>query len=281
MLSVLEQQHLLYQKPISLCQNPTAEELRFLQEDRDMFISLSKEKIENEIKAMGIIFRAATFDDMLPIETFISIRYPEEIADEISAYDLYRFIEFGHGMVLQSPSGNIAGCVFEIGYDTPDKTSYSIRLGVDKSLSGKDLGKLLANYSCLQAMERGSLVKRAILDVDNYTTLNIQLNKIGWLCDGFYKNLKGLGTCFTICLPLTPDGLVRNKIDSGKLVDFIKENQAGTDYLLIDAEDIQSLTDIYSNTIFKVAAFVKSGLVTDRNQFLALPINIPVFTRQS
>ena len=277
----------LYNKPAEICKDVSGRDLDYLKMTEEEYIAAYKKDIEDEIRSHDLIFRLAGFDDIMPLMEFIASRYRIDLVDEVSPYDIYRFIEFGYGLVVENPERKIKGCLFEVGYQTPDLASYSVRLGIAKSLKGKNLGKLLTVYTCLLAMERGSLVKKGLIDFDNYANLYIQLNKNGWMADGFYPELKGLGSCFTVSLPLTSKGMLTNSIDNNKLLTYIETHEAGRDYLLLDIEDVKSMTDAYQSGNFKVVALIKGGTLKETHQFMLMhadvlhyaPINIRTMTK--
>jgi len=248
-----------YQKPEYICQ------------DVDQ-----KARIEDLFKGFGFKARNGTIRDTGNLDKFIRESYgifPEEIVNDVSPYDIYRFSKFGNSIVLEDSDDKLIGCIFEIGYDTPDRTSYTIRLAIDPAIKGKNLGFLLTEYSCLLAMERGSLVKRGLMETDNITSCSILVNKMGWICDGFETDLKcGIDNGFTISLPLTPEGLMTNRIDNNKLLNYIKTGKAGLDYNLIETSSIDSLIKLYEKNDFWVVAVVRKGEITDTDQFFALPV---------
>ena len=260
-----------YQKPTELCFSSS--EWEFIPNEID-FINNSLRLIESKFSSQNLLFRKAENTDIINLEKFIQYRYScfsPEIAEEISKYDLYRFINFGHGLILEDSSSKILACLFEVGYNTPDKTSYTLRLGVDDILKGKNIGKLLIEYSSLLAMKNGSLTKRGLLDLTNFSSAVILLNKIGWICDGFYKDLTGLGTCFNIVFPLRMDSFYNNRIDDQKLQLFLKESKSEIDFKIVPYFDVESLDKIYSSEDFKIIYLLRGGLFTERNSFLAIP----------
>ena len=165
----------------------------------------------------------------------------------------------------------VMGTIFEVGYHTPEHTSYTIRLAVDESLAGKNLGYHLMVYSSLVAMEKGSRVKRGLIEFSNLHSLYINLNKVGWICDGFDPNISGLGSFFEIALPLDPMGLTTNVIEMEKVASFIKSHTQDKDYKLIAHGDLESITQMYAETDFKVVALLKPGIGMESWSFLALP----------
>jgi hypothetical protein len=261
---------LTYRKPIELCYQST--EWKYF-DNNDMFINYHLDIIEKQLQVDGLVFRFANNDDIIKLEDFIQYRYAcftPEIAEEISKYDLYRFINFGHGLLIENSDRKILACLFESGYDTPDRMSYTLRLGVDDILKGRNIGKLLLEYSSLLAMKRGSKTKRGLLDLTNFSSTVILINKIGWMCDGFYPDLTGLGTCFNIVFPLSVEGFMSNRIDPKKLELFFKSAQQNIDYKIIPYYEMDMISEIYLKKEFRIVYLLRAGFHTERNSFLAL-----------
>ena len=261
----------LYQKPNIICAPPSLLDTQNM--TINSFAEVHKARIEREVAAQGFHLRKATIDDITNLSNFVLSRYPIEIATEVSAYDMYRFITYGYGLLIENEAKEIQACHFEIGYDTPDKTSYSIRLGVDRALVGKHLGRMLILYTCLLAMERGSFVKRGLLDYDNHVILYIHLNKIGSMLYNF-RDIQSIGICYNACLPLSPNGLSSNKIDVEKVLDFTKNNKKGVDFMTVDCNDLETLHNMYEKTSFKAVAFLRAGTYQATNHLFALPAEI-------
>lgn len=265
-----EKTDFMYVKPREICYKTDS---RTLALSDDEFTSTTLKIIERSLASKGLYLRRAVIADVEQLFAFIKGRYPSDIAEEISAYDMYRFIKFGHGLVIRKPDSGIVACLFEVGYDTPERTSYTLRLGVDQSLSGLNVGQALIEYSCILAMQRGSGVKRGLLDLENYTSAHILINKVGWIAEAFYPDLKPLGACFTICLPLDRRGFLENRIDFARLQVYIDRNTKNRDYMIVSAEDVHTMNSVYQDG-FKVVAYLKKGIITDENSFFLLPQEI-------
>lgn len=261
----------LYAKPREICRDLNAQELNLASLSKHEYISLYMRIIENEINTRGLNLRLATFDDIVPVSEFIRKRYRSDLANEVSPYDIFRFIEFGHGLIVDNAEKGILGCLFEIGYDTIESTSYSVRLGIDESLNGMNMGQLLTQYSSLIAMRRGSKVKRGIIDFDNSANLYIQLNHVGWIVESFYYQIPELGNCYNVCLPLTIEGIMFNKIDQNRLIDYLKGKKLDDEFKCMKFDDLESVLTLYRETDFKIVAMLKPGIFHDAYSLLALP----------
>lgn len=260
----------LYQKPQSISQN-VSQALPLFWTDKLAFSQEWRVQIENYISSYGLKMSMARDKDTPAIKEFLNRRYPRHIADEICAFDLYRFRKFGHGVILADDEGKIQGTIFEVGYDTPEKTSYTLRLAISEELKGKNLGYHIMMYSSLLAMEQGSRVKRGLLEFTNLRSMHINLNKVGWICDGIEPNITELGSFFHIMLPLDPRGLTSNVVDFDKLKDFILTHREGMDFRLMDTHDFEGVCNMYEKTDFKISALMLPGMVSEKAKFFALP----------
>ncbi len=256
-----------YMKPRELCYQSDEYVLNL---SLGEFITFSLRIIEQAIKEKGLVFRRATITDIEDLFAFIKTRYPMDIAEEISTYDLYRFITFGHGLVVQTQQGSIVACLFEVGYDTLDRTSYTLRLAVDPVLSGLNIGQALIEYSCLLAMKRGSKVKRGLLDLENFPSAHILINKVGWIAEAFYPNLAPLGTCFTICLPLHKRGFLQNRVNLSALPDYMSHKKEDKDFIIAPAHNIEYIDQAYKQH-FRVIAYIKKGILNNHDNFFLVP----------
>lgn len=261
---------LLYRKPPEICE-PISNALPFMWNEKQAFAEAWRQQIAHYIASYQLRLKIIRDTDTPEVKAFLNRRYPRRLADEICAFDLYRFRKFGHGVVLEDEAQQILGTIFEVGYHTPEMTSYTIRLAVDDALVGKNLGYHLMVYSCLLAMEQGSRVKRGLIEFHNLHSLHINLNKVGWICDGFEPSITDLGCFFEIALPLDPLGVTGNTIHFGKLMAYIRSHRCGHDYRLLPADDMAAMYDLYSRSDFKVCALLKPGMVAPQATFFALP----------
>lgn len=261
---------LLYKKPSAICKQP-GQELPLFWREKLEFSKEWRQLIRNYVQSFDFSLKTTNDADTPAVQEFLRERYPIEMAQEICAFDLHRFRQYGHGLVLEDEQGKVRGTIFELGYDTPERTSYTIRLAVDESVEGQNLGYHLMMYSALLAMEKGSRVKRGLIQFNNLRSLYVNLNKVGWVCDGFDPDIPGLGAFFHIALPLDPTGLTGNAIDKEKIVTFIQEKEIEKEYQLLDLEDLEGVSSMYSDTNFKIVAILPPGLINERGSFFAIP----------
>lgn len=261
----------VYQKPAYLCE-PAEEIFPDVVPDPIEYGRIAKEQIQLQLESQGFVIRLAEDADILRLEQFILKRYDPLIASEVSPFDMYRFLRYGHGVVVHRPeSDEVLGCIFAVNYDAEPKESYTIRLGVDESLKGLNLGVSIMRYSCFHAMSKGARIKTGIIDFDNYTSLYINLNKVGWICPRFDAYIECLGSCFDILLPLDVTGLTTNVISDPKMYDFIRTAREGSDYRLINWKNLEEMHRMYRDTDFVVTAFARDLEHQKDHQFLALP----------
>ena len=264
----------IFVKPTSICKKLDDWEERILLLDKEDFAKAYKERIHDEINSYGLSLRLAKLSDIDKVYEFIMTRFNREYIDDVSKYDLFRFIEYGHGLIIEDSQKGILGCLFEVGYEKIWKISYSLRLGIDEDLKGKGLGRLLTVYSCLLAMERGSQLKIGLISINNLASLHIHVNQVGWLVDKYYHDLDSLGLSFEFSLPLTPESILKNRVDQEGIRTFIEENIEGVDYMLIDCEDLETIKSVYENCKFKIAAVITKNFKGGKPQFFALPVNM-------
>jgi len=137
----------------------------------------------------------------------------------------------------------------------------------------------LVNYTCLMGMERGSHIRRGLLNPTNFGSASNFLNYVGYLCESFNPDLPGFGPRFTVALPLTPGGVRNNRIDLDKVKVFVNTHEPEKDYLIADCTDLDKITWMYDRTPFKVVAFLKGDANSKENRFLALPKDILGFPK--
>ncbi|OFX66885.1 MAG: hypothetical protein A2X12_04850 [Bacteroidetes bacterium GWE2_29_8] len=262
----------IYRKPPEICKSLTIEEEEFITKDKGTFAEIYKGKIIGHFEKFGYRIRLAEVSDIEFINEFISRNYRKDELGDVSYYDLYRFVFYGHGVILENEKGDIKGCFFEIGYDSYDKISYLIRLVIDKDERGRGFGYNLSLFPSLYGMQRGSNINRGIFDYDNIHSIYIHLNKIGWAFDDFVSKYKELGSFFNATFPLSPEGLLCNRIDNAKLFEYIRNNKDNPKVKLIECHDKESIIEVFKEKDMNVVAVVPSGLIDKNNYFLALPL---------
>lgn len=146
--------------------------------DRTFFEKLKVRQVE-ALDALGMSYRMATVQDIPDIETLVRTRYDAETADEISAFDTYRYVLFGNVFLVHNAAKELCACVYEVGYDHPSRPSFLLRLIVRKDSESFGLATILNRLSVAVAALRGAKTRNALLGHCNYTSLYVHLNKIG------------------------------------------------------------------------------------------------------
>lgn len=259
-----------YKKPESICIDLSPKEKEWTKLQPKELCDYYCKEIEKKFQKHNYFLRSAVYDDIIPVVNFSRNLYNNELSEEISYYDIYRFISFGHGLVIENIKKEIKGCIFEVGYDTEERTSFSIRLAISPDLGGKDFGTLITTYSNFLAFARGSRIKRGFIEWNNYVQLYTQLNKVGWILDDYFDNIRGMVPTFTAMLPLKSGSIISNRIDNKKIPSFLKKYQNEKDYYMLPIEKHDEIGQLYQEHNFRIAAFVRSGIIDSNNYFLAL-----------
>ena len=261
--------YLNYKKPDIICQDNSIWK-EYIESGN--FTENVKKHIEGIVAEQGFQLRLAVNDDILNIEKLIAKCYPPKALRDSNPYDFYRFINFGHGLVVEDTEKTIIGCLFEEAYDTHERTSYSLRLAIDKDAKTKDLGTLLVEYSTMLAIEHGSRIKRGLLMTNNFISAHILINKLGWICDDFYPDLRWVTPSFTISVPLSIENFAFSRIDQNKLVNYLSSSRNGIDYSLIDWDDTEGFKKLYSEKRFIICALLRPGQFQNgKYQYVAMP----------
>jgi hypothetical protein len=257
-----------YRKPFAICKHqPELEDLTTPAQIRQ-FIEAEKTTIEKRVSALGHHLRLATQTDIESISDLQSKCFPKGTLLEDS-YVLYRITRFGYAPVVEAADGRIVACNLSEGYDDPCRTLWGIRNTVDAPVSGANLGVEMVMYSSLMGMERGRRVRQGFISPYNFAALANALNHTGFIINAFHLKIPGhQGPRFVAAMPLTPAGLLNNRIDSEKMRAFIETHRAGTDYAIAAASDVEGLVHMYARTPFRIVAFLKA-----EHAFLAVPEN--------
>jgi hypothetical protein len=263
--------HRRYRKPETICLYSESWEKLLGAEDLPLFVDSKKREIEDRVSALGLHLRLANPHDMDGIMDLHRRCFPPATQSLETPYVLHRILNYGYTPVIESPDGIIVGANICVGYDDPDRTAYGVRITVDTCVSGHNLGAELVNYSCLTGMARGSHMRRGLLSPTNYGSASNFLNYVGYLCESFHPELPGFGPRFIVALPLTPGGIMNNRIDHEKLKAFVLAHEEGRDYLLLDPLDLEGIERSYRESSFRIAAFCKKGTIVEDNRFFALP----------
>jgi len=261
-----------YRKPQDICKFSPQWENISSPEEVARYIDTAKKEIEEKVSRLGLRLRVATMDDLEGILELHRRSFPPGTLNLEDPYVLFRIISFGYSPVVTGADSQILGCNICEGHDDPDRTAYGVRITVDQGVAGNNLGAELVRYSCLIGMQRGSRIRRGLLSPTNYGSASNFLNYVGYLGESFNPNLPGFGPRFTVALPLTPAGMMNNRIDLDKLKTFIERHKKNQDYRIVACEDLEEVTRLYQESPFRVAAFIRGGTIWgEQNAFFALP----------
>jgi len=260
-----------YRKPTAICKVlPELEDLT-TSEQVLVFARAEKKIIEQQVLALGLHLRLASQEDIDAIRKFQLSRFPEGTLLE-DPYVLFRIVRFGYAPLIESSEGQIVACNLCQGHDDPERTLWGIRNAVDPSVSGANLAAVLANYSSLVAMERGSLVRRAFVSPTNYASAANVFNHVGFIAEAIDLSVPGhQGPRFDLVMPLSPAGIKNNRIDLEKTRAFIETHKAGNDYMTVAATNVEELVEMYARTPFRVVAFLRGGQISSEHAFFAVP----------
>ncbi len=262
----------MLQKPKEICYYAPELEAVISNDEVRCFAKTAQNDIEQTIKELGLTLRRAELRDYSAIRKLLTERFNPPTSTQISFYDAYRSIRYGYSVVLEDSEGQIVGYDYSLGYDDDDKTSFGLNIAIAQEWSGYKLQTLVSTYTSLIGMERGSRIRRGIVHPSNYTSLHNLLNNTGFLCEQFFPYLPGFESSrFILSFGLTPAEMMNNRVDIEKTLRFIQEKKAGTDYSLVECDDENAIAELYEKTSFRVVAFVKEGLVSDKNLLLAVP----------
>jgi hypothetical protein len=262
----------MFRKPKEICYYaPELENILSSDEVRN-YAKNTQNEIEEVIANIGLTLRRAELKDYHSIRALLSERFNAPTSSQISFYDSYRSIRHGYTVVLEDANGEIVGYDYSLGYDDDDKTSFGLNIAISPKWAGYKLQTLVSTYTSLIGMERGSRIRRGIVHPSNYTSLHNLLNNTGFLCEQFYPYLPGFESSrFILSFELTPTGIMNNRIDLDKAIQFVHSKKEGSDYRLVECDNENAIADLYKATSFRVVAFLKEGLVSEKNVLLSVP----------
>lgn len=236
----------------------------------DTIIATLKSDIEKSISTKGLQLRFANLNDIEKLSNFQKeIFYPHTATLE-SQYELFRIIKFGYALLLENPDNELLGFYTTIHYGTIDKIGYGIRVGISSRLAGHNLAAQLAKYATILAYENKCKSFTALMSPKNFRSASNVLNHVGYYCEKFHRNLPSFGTRFEIKLPLSLETFYNTEIDFNKVIQFIKKNSPDRDYMLFQPTEIDKMEIAYTETDFKIIAFLKTGLIDNNDYFFAI-----------
>lgn len=230
--------------------------------DEAFFERLHAAQVE-ALDALGMSFRMATVQDIPCIETLVRSRYDRETADEISAFDSYRYVLFGNVFLVHDTHNRLCACVYEVGYDHASRPSFLLRLIVQKESESLGLATILNRLSVASAALRGAKTRDALLDHCNHTSLYVHLNKIGsYLTDLVDVPCKGIEHHFVSSRPLTAQTVAANVINDDALHQLVNAPRLPPGLTLADADDLPRLRQLLRHEGFAVIAITRPGALS-------------------
>jgi len=242
-------------KPFAICQYDVTLETVTDTAGINDFIQKNKHNIETIVSGLGLELRIAKPHDLHEINKLTHRQFSPEAAKGISLYELYRTIEFGYPVVIVNENNEVLGYDLSIGYDDSLCTSYEIAIAVAAQLNGYRLGALVSTYGSLLGLERGSSIRRSSVHPANLRSVKNLLNHTGFVVADFNPNfLDYQGPKLILALPLTPAGILNNRIDDQKLKQFIETHNEGEDYVLIKYDDYNAIGQCYTDLKKRIMA---------------------------
>lgn len=233
-------------------------------------ISFIKSEIEQSISTKNLLFRLANLTDIEKVSNFQREIFHPHTATLENQYELFRIIKFGYALLIENEYNELLGFYTTIHYSTAEKDGYGIRVGVSSKIAGHNFAAQLAKYATILAYENGCKNFRALMCPTNLRSASNVLNHVGYYCETFHRNLPSFGTRFEITLPLNHQTLYNTEIDFEKVKDFIKEAKINYDFLLFKPDEIDKMETAYSETNFKIIAFLKQGVIDNNDYFFAI-----------
>ncbi len=256
-----------FKKPNDICVDLSDEQGEILSMNRFSFNRWLYDDLQRRQEEYNVVLRRGTLTDIPLLQEFTETYYTALEGNSLTSYDYYRFTEYGNSLILEKDE-KVVGVIFEVGYDTPERTSYAMRFVVEPGSRGKGYAQILTDASCLKALERGSSLIRATIAVKNHVSLFFHLNKVGMVIESINPVIKGLTRYYQASLPVSPYGIYENRIDRAKLKIFLSAHKEGEDYWLYDSDDIESIEEALIDKRLKLVSYIPVG--GKRFQFLAL-----------
>lgn len=246
-------------KPKLICRCCKEWEKQFSVDQMTDFIRENMERLEKSAAAFDLILRPASINDFEAIKEVQEECFSPPVLQRVSFYEIFRILSFGDSAVLTLRRGRIIGFFLVVSYNNPEKVSFGVRIGVSRPYNGHNLGAVLSRYTCFLSLEKGARIRKALMSPKNIPAITNTLNHVGYVCDTFYPRFPAYpeDARFLISLPLTPHGLMNQRVSQEKLRTYIQSRQEGVDYLLIAPNDIARLEAIYCENKFRVVAVAK------------------------
>ena len=257
-----------FKKPEIIVQEPVPQEQAALHYSREAFLNWFATDIEQRASYYGVQLQLARVQDLRILRTFVEEYYTKLEGNSLSPYDYYRIIEYGHAIMMWEQE-TLIGCIFEMGYDNFERNSYALRLVLSSNVRGRGYAQLLTDYTCYLGYLRGSTVVRATIAINNLVSLFFHLNKVGMILETINPDIDGLTRYYQASLPLSPEGILTNRIDRLKLASFLQNSREGKDFIRLQHTQLAEIEHMFATTNFKIVAFEPIG--SRQYEFIAIP----------
>jgi len=249
-----------YRKPEYLCKTLTVEERKVLEYTDSEFLAVYKKKCIEELSRHELHF--------IPL---IADCYEESgMPTNVTFFELYKCITYGHGMLICDKKGHIMGTIFHVQYSTRGNVALGTRFALHKNIRGKGLALILLTFSALISMETGSKTQRGLIGHSNFPSINNQLNNMGWFFETFHQ-YKNWEPSFDEFMVLSPRGFILNRLDKVKVAEFIKTHKQNVHYQIVSYNDLDTIQKMYIEEDFRIAAYLRRKEGHYDHSFLAIP----------
>ena len=220
-------------------------------------INHRKQEIVRQLAELGLTLELADPTQLSEIKQLISEGCEPNVNNQLVESDLYRCLLFGYCVIIRRNDKAIAFYIL-VPYADPARTAYCIFTYAQEQERHQRLPVLASDYANIIAMENGQKLSRTWIAPDNYPSIANHLNHCGFHCDGFSRNLYMKGKPrILVALELTPEHLLRCKVDCSKLSQFIDSYAEGSDFILIDPLDFDHLEEVLREDRFRIVAFTQ------------------------
>ena len=259
-------------KPASLCR-PARDVFSFYEQgipDTEFFARLAHLE-RAKLQSLGLTLVRATPDDIPAIEALVRSRYDARTADEISAFDSYRYTLYGNVLTVRTSCGVIVACAYEVGYDHPDKPSYLLRLIVADHYESKGLATTLNRLSLCLAHGRGARTRHGLIHHLNVASLYVHLNRIG----GYFSSLvqtpcAGIHAHFVSARPVNARTTAENIINDAALDHLLDAPTLPPQLRLVDNDQLDELTEALHHEHYVVIGLIRRSIQGQRAKLLLM-----------
>ncbi|HAN76406.1 MAG TPA: hypothetical protein DCQ31_00865 [Bacteroidales bacterium] len=220
------------------------------------FIETGKNRIIEALAQNNFELKIGSISDILALKKFINLNCRKLTAEQLTEAYLFSSIQYGE-LVLIYYNKVIVAFHLTCYHFVPHKISAVIYVAVNSMHRGYKLGVLSSYYSSLLAFEKGCEFKNTWIAPDNYPSLVNHINYEGFSGIDFKPSmfLPGQGR-IVVSFKLTRLNLLYNRIDMGKLKEFIANPNIEGEFKIINPENENELLEFISSQQFKISACI-------------------------